>query len=862
MLPMTETAKRTPAMQQYDAIKAQHPDGFLFFQMGDFFELFGEDAVRASKILGLTLTARDKHSENPMPFAGMPIHAGERYISELTRQGHKVVVCEQMTPTTKKGVIERAVTRIVTPGTTLSGSVLAAKELNVILAITEDKGHFAVAWADSSTGSFWTRHCSTLDSLSGLLSRLAPKEVLLAPRLFSRDAVETLLSQTEVGVSFSYTAPEDALTKHFGVHTLASFGLEREPQLHEAANMVLAYIIGTQMKQPAHITRVLVEQENASMQLDWQTIRNLELFATAREGQREGSLVDVLDETCTAMGGRYLRQALLFPLKDVAALRQRLAATEALTQKPTLLRELRQHLDQVHDIERLLGRLSLGRGNARDMVALRNSIEQSIYILQASGDAVENAATLQYSIPSLEELKTLLAKALLDDPKPILNEGGMIREGYNVELDELHHLQRDARSLLIDYQTREQERTNIPLKVKSTGVFGYFIEVSKSHLAKVPPDYIRKQSLVGAERFTTPELKELEDRILHADERIMVLELRIFEELRTVVLEALSVLQPLALFLAELDFLCGNAACALARAYICPILTEDQTLHIEDGRHPVVEALLQKSGQSFVANDTRMQEERLHLITGPNMAGKSTYLRQVALICHMAHCGMFVPAKAATIPLLDRIFTRIGAQDNLARGQSTFMVEMQETAHILHYATDRSLIILDEIGRGTSTYDGLSIAWALMEHLHERGSMTLFATHYHELIAAVEKLPQATNFSVAVSEQGTGIIFLHSIVPGGAPDSYGIAVAALAGIPKEVLTSAKEHLAVLESGEKAVKPKRQPDPNQLSFLSIPATPTKNPNEEEILRHIRDLDPDRMSPREAQDFLYTLKDLSH
>lgn len=856
-------------MQQYDEIKTQYPDGFLFFQMGDFFEMFGDDAVRASKLLGLTLTARDKQSANPMPFAGVPIHAGERYLAELTRMGHKVVVCEQVSAPQKGGVIERAVTRVVTPGTTLSGSVLEAKAYNVIAAIIEDKGAFAMAWADSSTGAFWVRHCHNIDSLAGLLARTAPKEILLHPHLFSRDAVESLVAEA-TGISFSYTPSspaEKVLMEHFGAHALASFGLEQEPLLREAAGMVLSYIIETQKKSPTHCTRVLVEQEADSMHLDWQTIRNLELFSTAREGKREGSLVEVLDRSKTAMGGRYLRQALLFPLTNRTLIEARLIATEALTQKPAFLSSLRQHLGDIHDMERLLGRLSLGRGNARDLLALRDSLEQfSLLLPKLQKEDLPltslQSLTTQYAV--LVTLQRLLHSSIADEPKPVLNEGQIIRDGYNDELDELRRLQRDARGHLLAYQEKEQTRTGIStLKVKYTGVFGYSLEISKSQLAKVPEDYMRKQSLVGAERFTTPELKELEDRILHADERIVTIEYSIFEEIRQKVMDQLSPLHDLAAFLGELDFLASNAALALEQSYCHPVFTPTRELSIKEGRHPVVETLLKKEGQSFVANDTHLDEKQhLHLITGPNMAGKSTYLRQVALIAHMAHCGMFVPAQSATIPLLDRIFTRIGAQDNLTRGQSTFMVEMQETAHILHYATENSLIILDEIGRGTSTYDGLSIAWAIVEQLHnDTKAHTLFATHYHELIDVAAKLPHAANFSVAVSEQGSGIVFLHAIVPGGAPDSYGIDVAALAGIPREVLEAARQHLTSLEQLSTTKKSKRQADPNQLSFFQAPPpVPAHDPKEDELLRQVRSLDPDRLSPREAHELLYSLRDI--
>lgn len=857
---MTKEKKRTPAMQQYHDIKEKYPQGFLFFQMGDFYEMFGDDAVQASKLLGLTLTARNKGSDDPIPFAGVPIHAGERYLSELTKLGHTVVVCEQVSPAKKGTVVQRAVTRIVTPGTTLSESVLAEKEHNIIAAILEEKGQFALAWADTSTGGFWVRWCHNLEGLQGLLARLAPREVLLHKQLFSRDILQQTLQSlgTSISLQFSPKNPRKSLIDHFGEHALVGFGMNEELHLQEVAGMVLEYIVEMQQQSPQHIHTILVEREESSMHLDWQTIRNLELFSTSRDGSTSGSLLKVLDATKTAMGGRYLRHALLFPLTQQKAIQERLDQTEIFCQHPQLLQDIRRHLGNIHDIERVLGRLSLGRGNARDLVMLRTSLEEVLQTLQL----VASQPTLAFTeeTEKITVLYETLQQAIDDDPKQGIHEGGMIRSGFHTDLDALRSLQKDAKSLLIAYQEKEQAETGIStLKVKYTGVFGYFLEVSKSQLSKVPEHYIRKQSLVAAERYTTPELEELADKILHAEEKMVALELQLFEEIRAQTLVHSTSLQKLAAYIAELDFLSGNAAHALMASYTKPEIGTPH-LAIVEGRHPVVESLLKQQRETFVANSTAMGQERFHLITGPNMAGKSTYLRQIALIAHMAHCGMYVPAKTAAIPLLDRIFTRIGAQDNLTAGQSTFMVEMQETAHILHYATDRSLIILDEIGRGTSTYDGLSIAWALMEFLHKKKALTLFATHYHELISVADALPQAANYSVAVSEQGAGILFLHAIIPGGASDSYGIDVAALAGIPQEVLASAKQHLRNLENGEPTMKKARQTDPNQLSFFQAPPPPARNPREEELLRAVRNTDPDRMTPREAHDLLYQLKDI--
>jgi len=866
VLPPQPEKKRTPAMEQYDRIKQQYPEGFLFFQMGDFFELFGEDAVRASQILGLTLTARDKNAPQPLPFAGVPMHAGEKYIAELTRQGHTVVVCEQMTPA-GKGVVERAVTRVVTPGTTFSTAVLEEKSSNHMVALVERKGIFGLAWADPSTGDFHVMECATLTETVATLARLAPREVLIGAECFSRDALVAEVAAYAVSVHRSYTPGKPAretLLAHFGATTLAAFGVEESPLLQDAAGMVLAYIMETQLRPPHHMTHLTREYPRDHMPLDWQTLRNLEIFATARDAQRDGSLLSVLDETTTAMGGRLLRRELLAPSTSRERIMERHAQTALLVESYSTTQAVRAALRGVYDMERLLGRLTMGRGNARDMLALGKSLHAVLEVGDLLAAVPDLAATLD--LGQRTTLRTMMDQidvAIAKDPPPVLQAGGIMGDGFNEELDQLRSLMRASKDHLLAYQQREQERTGIStLKVKSTGAFGYFLEVSKSQIAKVPDSYLRKQSLVGAERYTTAELEELGQRIASAESEAIALEYRLFEELRTAILTHTPLLRQTAEAIALLDFLTLGAHLAHTKGYVRPIISTTGTLRIEDGRHPVVEDILRREGKSFVPNSTAMEaSSRLHLITGPNMAGKSTYLRQVALICHMAHCGLFVPAKSAEIPLLDRIFTRIGAQDNLTRGQSTFMVEMQEAAHIMHHATERSLIILDEIGRGTSTYDGLSLAWAIAEYAHSKiGALTLFATHYHELIDVVEKMSAGANYSVAVSKQGSGVTFLHAIVPGGAPDSYGIDVAALAGMPGEILTKAEEHLRTLEAGGGTKGTTRKADPNQLSIFAAPVAPARNPAEEEALRSLRDLDPDRMTPREAQEALYRLKEV--
>jgi len=865
---MTTTKKRTPAMEQYDSIKEQYPTGFLFFQMGDFFELFGDDAIEASKILGLTLTARDKQSENPLPFAGVPIHAGEKYIAELTKKGHTVVICEQL-PQVGKGLIERAVTRVVTPGTTLSSSVLEEKTSNYMVAVLEEKGVFGVSWADTSTGEFRVRKTTSLSEVLALLARLAPQEVLIGEPCFSRDAILAEVEQYARSIHRTYqpkVSPMECITEHFGTHALGGFGLATEPLLSNAAGMILAYIRETQLRAPVHITKITREFPSDHMPLDWQTIRNLEIFATARDGSRDGSLVSVLDYTKTAMGGRFLRKELLAPPTSLEVISERQNAITRLLSSYSNTEQLRDLLTKVYDLERLFGRLSMGRGNARDLLALGKSLDAVQTILLLLKDAHITLGSLE--MPDVQQVANIAASieaALCDDPLPVLQSGGMIREGYHTELDRLRSLQRDAKSHLLAYQQRQQEDTGITnLKVKSTGAFGYFIEVTKSQIARVPSSYLRKQSLVGAERYTTEELESLGRSLESAEVEANQLEYTLFEAVRLEVLQDSTCIQNAASFVAALDFLCLGAYLAQKKQYVCPRITPGGILRIEQGRHPVVEELLKAEQKTFVPNDTKMEENsRLHLITGPNMAGKSTYLRQVALICHMAHTGLFVPATSAEIPLLDRIFTRIGAQDNLTKGQSTFMIEMQETAHIMHHATNNSLIILDEIGRGTSTYDGLSLAWAITEYAHTTlSALTLFATHYHELIDVVAALPHGANYNVAVSKTASGVVFLHSIVPGGAPDSYGIDVAALAGIPEKILLAAGQHLLHLEQGAPAEKKKQRGNPDQLSFFSspIPDPPRIDPVAQNLLRALRDLDPDVLTPKQAHDALYSLKNL--
>ncbi|MDD2520042.1 MAG: DNA mismatch repair protein MutS [Kiritimatiellae bacterium] len=833
-------SKTTPMMAQYRRAKAEiDPGTILFFRLGDFYEMFFEDAVIASDILGIALTKRQG-----TPMCGIPYHAADLYLAKLLRAGKKVALCDQMEdPALAKGIVKREVTGIVTPGTVLTDSVLDAARPNYLAGLHRLGSIFGLAMLDLSTGDFWMEESADADALFDDLARYAPPEVILSESLH---ADERFLNALQAAGAHAVTAREDwifdpatsvdGLCRHFGVQSLDGFGGEGHPAAAAAAGALLYYVTRDLRRNAAHVRRIRFRAAADAMMLDESTLSNLDLIASRGSSRSDAptTLLQALDTTRTAMGSRLLRDWLVRPLQNLPAIVARHDAVESFLNNRRDLDTLRGILSEIKDLERLLSRLSSGSGNARDVRALGASLARLPALKDAlAAPSADRLRELAAAIEPQDDLVARIDRALVDEPPMAIREGGVIRKGFHAGLDELRAAAHDGKQWIAELQAREIERTGIKsLKIRFNKVFGYFIEVTKSNLAQVPDDYIRKQTVVNGERFITPELKECEHKILGAEDKSIALEYELFLELREEVITHTAVLQQTAAAVAEIDVLATFAERALACRYVRPAMTADGALSIRDGRHPVVE-LLPESGR-FVPNDTRLDTDgnQLLIITGPNMAGKSTYIRQVALIVIMAQMGCFVPAAEAEIGVVDRVFTRVGAGDDIARGRSTFMVEMQETANILNNATPRSLIVLDEIGRGTSTFDGISIAWSVAEYLHNHAEVkakTLFATHYHELTDIALTLSGVKNYNVLVSEKDDRIVFLRKIVPGAADKSYGIQVARLAGLPLEVVTRAKDILANLEEQElsEAGQPKlaqpraRKPriaDTDQLSLF--------------------------------------------
>ena len=801
--------KLTPMMQQYRSAKAEIPaDAILLFRLGDFYEMFFEDAVKASAIMELTLTKRQGY-----PMCGFPWHALDAQLPRLLNAGVKVAIAEQLEdPKLAKGIVKRAITRIITPGTVIDSSVLKPQVSNFLAALNWEKKRCALASLDISTGEFNVIEFDSLAALESELSRIAAHECLVPANVMEKWQLEGKLPSQRSKIMFTEVdewvfAKEfarDALLKHFNVLSLDGLGGRELTAGIGAAAAVLHYAAENLRQEISHISRLKVCKSGNYMELDAISQRNLELVEPMYGSDKSVTLLGALDKTSTPMGSRLLRDWILRPLYDKEAIDSRLDAVEVLSGDPFALNETVETLGVVRDLERITGRLNLGTANARDLAALAVSLEilPGLKALLEEFD-VPLLREIENQIVPLPELAEEITRALNDELPLTITDGGVIRTGYHAGLDELRKAATEGKSWLANIQSREQERTGIKsLKVKYNNVFGYYIEVSKSNLALVPEDYTRKQTLVNAERFITPELKELESKILGAEEKSKALELEIFQQLRTMALQHTLEIQNTARVIAVLDVLCSFAECARQRRYIRPEITNDDRLYITGGRHPVLELNMQS--ENFVPNDCLLDGDcnRMMLITGPNMAGKSTYIRQTALLTVMAQIGSFIPADHAEVGLVDRIFTRVGAADDLARGQSTFMVEMVETANILNYATPRSLVILDEIGRGTSTFDGLSIAWAVAEYLHDDAHCrcrTQFATHYHELTQLAEEKRGVNNYNIAVREYGDKIIFLRQIVPGATDRSYGIHVAQLAGLPKAVIKRAGAILNDLES---------------------------------------------------------------
>lgn len=790
-------------MKQYFSIKELHEDAIVLFRLGDFYEMFGADAEKASRILQIALTTREKSSDNPMPMCGVPFFAADSYITKLIRAGHKVAICEQMEdPREAKGIVAREVVRVITPGTHVPEN---PKENNYIVSVfPAGRGH-GIAAADISTGEFVV--FETENNLEDEVSRFEPREVLLPSSVSENIHYRDVFAGYFIsGVDDAYFDSMDAyrtLLRHFRVSSLEGYGCEGMLGAIAAAGALIAYVEETQ-KSAAAFRKITAVRQTMHMFMDASTQRNLELTHNLRDGSREGTLLWVLDETLTPMGGRVIRSAVLRPLTDVAAIRRRLDSVEHLVADFELLEELRNLLRRIQDIERLATRVTAGTANARDLVALRQSLETLPKIGKSLAASKEpGIRSIAGMIGDFTAVQKLIERGIADSPPMTIREGGIIKAGFNADIDAIRDVSTRGKDLIADIEAREKKRTGISsLKIGYNKIIGYFIEVTKTNLELVPDDFIRKQTLVSSERFVTPELKEYETTVLGSEERLKGLEYEVFQEiLRTVGLEAGRILAA-SEAIASIDLLVSLAVTAKRYDYVKPAILEDEIIEIEDGRHPVLERVL--SGERFIPNNTVLdtREYLLHILTGPNMAGKSTYMRQVALITLMAQMGGFVPALSAKIGVVDRIFTRIGASDFLVKGQSTFMVEMIEAANIINNASSKSLIILDEVGRGTSTFDGISIAWAIAEHILKKiKARTLFATHYNELTELTLTAEGAKNFNVSVREWGDEIIFLRKIEEGPADKSYGIQVARLAGLPDSILSRAKEVLNNLEKEE-------------------------------------------------------------
>ncbi len=804
----------TPLMKQYREIKRQHLDAILLFRMGDFYEMFDQDAVTASKVLEITLTARNKSKGIETPLCGFPYHAVEGYIAKLIRRGFKVAVCEQVEdPKLAKGIVKREVIRVVTPGTVLDSNLLDAKDNNYLASLYPAKDGFGLSFLDISTGDFIMAEVAGSDNLAELdmlLARFTPREIVLPGESEPGPGLSQLLRQYTQAINtcddwtFDITTALRTLLDHFKVASLEGFGCSGMKHGISAAGAALRYIEETQKTGLANVRRIKPFIVREHLVLDASCQRNLELVKNIYDGSSKGTLLTALDFTVTAMGGRKLREWLLNPLMNAAEIEHRLDAVAEFKDDHQLRSNLMTALGAVYDLERLISRVSLGAANARDLLALKQSFTALPRIHE---QLVRCNARLIYDMAQewddLEEVRQLIDSAISDDPPYTLREGKLIKKGHNAELDELRSISSEGKGWIAGIELRERERTGInSLKVSYNRVFGYYIEVTKTNLANVPQDFIRKQTLANAERFITPELKEYEDKVLGAEEKILDLEYRLFQQVRESVAASTVRIQDMARKLAVLDCLASLAEAAARNNYSRPVILDGDVLRITEGRHPVVEQLALE--ERFIPNDTLLdcEENQLVMLTGPNMAGKSTYMRQVAVITIMAQMGSFVPAREAQVGIVDRVFTRIGASDFITRGQSTFMVEMNETANILNNATDRSLIILDEIGRGTSTFDGISIAWAVAEYIHTKiRARTLFATHYHELTELALTMDRVKNYTVAIKEWNDQIIFLRRVVEGGADKSYGIQVARLAGLPPAVIQRAREVLANLEKAE-------------------------------------------------------------
>ncbi len=858
--------KMTPAMRQYYEAKEKHKDALIFFRMGDFYESFGDDAKIIAKELDITLTSRGRDKEgDDMPLAGIPYHAVDSYLPRLIKKGYKVAICEQLEdPKTAKGVVKRGVVRVITPGTVIDSSLISDISNNYLMSVSGEGTEFGVSFLDVSTGEFLTTQFTDNHSYDKIISeaaRMKPVECILSPMLFENKKLTQRLKELNIALNkldadaFDPERARERLLKHLAVLTLEGMGCEKLNFSISSAGAALEYAQKTQMRDLKHIQTVRTYFENEFMVLDSITLRNLEIIQGIRG--ETSSLLSVIDRTKTPVGARVLRKWLLSPLISVNKITERLDAVDEIVKKTLLRYDLRQQLSCIRDIERLIGRIVYGNSNARDLIALKLSLATIPEIIKSLKESDVKSGLLSGIMARLgdyTDIVTLLERALVDAPPVSVREGGMIKDGYNERLDELKKLSLHGKDWIAEMQQKERGRTGIKsLKIGYNSVFGYYIEVTKANLSQVPQDYIRKQTTANGERFYTPELKEKEAMILSADDKRMALEFELFNEINSLIAGKAKEIQATAQAIAELDVIANLAEIAVNNRYVRPEVNDSCNILIRDGRHPVVEVSI----SGFVPNDTSMDcaQNQFLLITGPNMAGKSTYMRQTALIVLMAQLGSFVPASYASIGIVDRIFTRVGAFDDLASGQSTFMIEMVELANILNNATPKSLVLLDEIGRGTSTYDGYSIAKAVVEFIHNKdrvGVRSLFATHYHQLTSIEGTLKRVKNYHIAVKEEGSDLVFLRKIIPGATDKSYGIHVARLAGVPLKVTQRAKEILKEVENGG-AIRGKESAKYTQL-VLFEPEAPKDSP----IIEELKKLNVDAMTPLEALNALAGLK----
>ena len=874
-------SKMTPMMQQYLQTKEEYPDCILFYRLGDFYEMFFDDAITASKELEITLTGKNCGLEERAPMCGVPYHAVDSYLNRLVSKGYKVAICEQMEdPKLAKGIVKRDVIRIVTPGTNLDMQALDETKNNYIMSIVYIADRFGLSVADVTTGEYMVTEIESSGKMMDELTKFMPSEIICNEAFYmsgmNLDDLKNRLGITIYSLDAWYF--DDALCRktlmeHFQVKSLQGLGLEDYDCGMIAAGALLKYLEETQKNSLSHLSRLTTYTTGNYMVLDSSTRRNLELVETLREKQKRGSLLWVLDKTKTAMGARTLRKYVEQPLIDKASIKKRQDAIEELKNNAICREEIREYLGPVYDLERLVGKITYQSANPRDLIAFQSSLSMLPPIKCILEDMQSELLKEIYGeMDTLEELCTLVKEAIMEDPPLAMKEGGIIREGYNEEVDRLRRAKSDGKGWLAELEAKEREKTGIKnLRIRYNKVFGYYLEVTNSFKNLVPDYYVRKQTLANAERYIIPELKELEDTILGAEDRLCALEYELYCEVRNKIAGEILRIQTTAKAIAKLDVIASLALVAERNNYVRPKINEKGVIDIKDGRHPVVEKMI--PNDMFICNDTYLDDKknRISIITGPNMAGKSTYMRQTALIVLMAQIGSFVPASSANIGLVDRIFTRVGASDDLASGQSTFMVEMNEVATILRNATSKSLLILDEIGRGTSTFDGLSIAWAVVEHISNSkllGAKTLFATHYHELTELEGKIDNVNNYCIAVKEKGDDIVFLRKIVKGGADKSYGIQVAKLAGVPDSVINRAKEiveelvnaditarvkEIAVQGENQKK-KPQKKLDEVDLAQFSLFDTV----KDDDVLKELKELDISHMTPIDAMNKLYQLQ----